>query len=55
MHSTRASGSEGCAASRVRLGYLQAVNPIYLTRKGTLSPRKTTKLVLKNNLMNKIT
>jgi GT2 family glycosyltransferase len=45
-------GVKGARLPGVRLGYSQVVNPIYLARKGTLSPREATKLVLKNILMN---
>jgi hypothetical protein len=45
-------GVKGARLSGVRLGYSQIVNPLYLVRKGTLSPREAAKLVSKNIAMN---
>jgi hypothetical protein len=45
-------GVKGARLPGVRLGYSQVVNPIYLTRKGTLPAREATKLIVKNILMN---
>jgi GT2 family glycosyltransferase len=45
-------GVKGARLAGVRLGYSQVVNPIYLTRKGTLPTRVAAKLILKNILMN---
>ena len=45
-------GVKGARLPGVRLGYSQVVNPIYLTRKGTLPARDAAKLIVKNILMN---
>lgn len=45
-------GVKGGRLPGTRLGYSQIVNPIYLARKGTLSVRGATKLILKNFLKN---
>jgi hypothetical protein len=45
-------GVKGARLAGVRLGYSQVVNPIYLTRKGTLPARDAAKLIVKNILMN---
>jgi hypothetical protein len=45
-------GVKGARLPGVRLGYSQVVNPLYLVRKGTLSPQEAAKLVIKNFLMN---
>jgi hypothetical protein len=45
-------GVKGGRLPGVRLGYSQVVNPIYLTRKGTLPARDAAKLIVKNILMN---
>jgi len=45
-------GVKGARLPGLRLGYSQVVNPIYLTRKGTLPARDAAKLILKNIVMN---
>jgi hypothetical protein len=45
-------GVKDARLSGVRVGYSQVVNPIYLTRKGTLPARDAAKLVVKNIVMN---
>jgi hypothetical protein len=45
-------GIKGARLPGVHLGYSQVVNPIYLTRKGTLPARDAAKLVVKNIFMN---
>jgi len=39
-------------SSGVRLGYSQVVNPVYLSRKGTMRPRYAAKIVLRNVIAN---
>jgi hypothetical protein len=41
-------GVKGARLPGLRLGYSQIVNPVYLTRKGTLPARDAAKLILKN-------
>lgn len=45
-------GVKGGRVSGVRLGYSQIVNPIYLIRKGTMSPKFGGKLIVRNLMAN---
>jgi GT2 family glycosyltransferase len=45
-------GVKGARTSGAKLGYSQVVNPLYLSRKGTMPPRYATRLVLNNVLAN---
>lgn len=47
-------GIKGARTSGTRLGYSQVVNPLYLSRKGTMSPRYAAKIVANNILANHI-
>ncbi len=45
-------GVKGARTSGAKLGYSQVVNPLYLSRKGTMPPRYAARLVLNNLLAN---
>jgi GT2 family glycosyltransferase len=45
-------GVKGARTSGAKLGYSQVVNPLYLSRKGTMQPRYAARLVLNNVLAN---
>lgn len=45
-------GVKSGRTSGVRLGYSQVINPLYLARKGTMSPKYARKLIFKNVVAN---